>query len=220
MEQPDFKQIAAQLREPTGSQGIETANRMNINNGNMIRCCIDKLPLKPGIHVVEMGPGGGLHLPYLLHREQNIRYTGVDISETMVTLARENNNEIQHETANFTKASVAHGWVALPFPNQSVDIVFTVNTLYFWDDASAQAKEIHRVLKPGGTLALCFAPESFMSQLPFTQYGFTLYTSQRAAELLIQAGFEMDHIYTQTETVRTSAETTMEREFMVMMAGC
>ncbi|MFA6060865.1 MAG: class I SAM-dependent methyltransferase [Taibaiella sp.] len=219
MEHPDFKQIAEQLRSPTGQNGIATAERMSVNNGGMIKKCIDHLNIKDHDQILEIGPGGGLHVPYLFTKAKNINYIGADISETMVTLAAKNNAAlIDSDTVHFALLHVVNGLAALPFPNESFDSIFTVNTLYFWDDALEQASEICSVLRPGGTFALCFATEAFMSTLPFTQFGFNLYTVEKAQTLLETAGFKIEDIITEKENVTGPGGELLEREFIVMLA--
>jgi SAM-dependent methyltransferase len=219
MEQPDFKEIAAQLRKPTGQDGLITAERMSVNNGGMIKKCIDHLNVKHQDKILEIGPGGGLHVPYLFEKANQIVYTGADISDTMVALAKEQNATlVANGVASFVQVELKDGCALLPFTDNSFDGIFTVNTLYFWDDAPAQAREICRVLKPEGTFALCFATEAFMSALPFTQYGFNLYTIEKAQRLLEAAGFKIDDIITEKENVMGPGGELLEREFIVMLA--
>lgn len=37
-----------------------------------------------------------------------------------------------------------------PFGDEGFDRLFTVNTIYFWEDPAHTLSEVHRVLKPGG----------------------------------------------------------------------
>lgn len=218
MEQPDFKQIAEQLRRPTGQDGITTAEMMSVNNSGMIKKCIDHLSIKDGDRILEIGPGGGLHVSYVLEQAKYILYTGADISDTMVTLAQEKNEIfVASGEASFVQVTLKDGCALLPFADNSFDALFTVNTLYFWDDAPAQAKEIYRVLKPGGAFALCFATKAFMSALPFTQFGFTLYTTEKAAALLAAAGFKIKDIIMEKENVMGPGAELLEREFAVIL---
>lgn len=218
MEQPDFKEIAGQLRHPKGETGLETARRMAENNAGMIRSCIDQLSLKAGDNLLEIGPGGGAHLPYLLSKAGNLHYTGADISETMIHMATEAHRDLTKEgTATFLLVTVDEGCVRLPYESNSFNPIFTVNTIYFWDDAPGQAREIYRVLQPGGTFAVCFATEAFMQSLPFTRYDFNLYTADKARALLEEAGFQFKGIYKERETVYSNAEPLMERDFIVML---
>jgi ubiquinone/menaquinone biosynthesis C-methylase UbiE len=220
MTTPDFKAIAAQLRQPSGNDGVITAERMSDNNGNMIRRCIDHMNLQNEDQVLEMGPGGGAHLPYVLAKANNIRYTGVDISDTMVALAiTQHKDAIEKGTASFMEVKPEDGYVSIPAEDNTFDRIFTVNTLYFWDNAAAQAKEIYRVMQSGGQFALCFATETFMKTLPFTAYGFNLYTVDKASALLQEAGFHISNTICEKEQVVSNSGESLEREFVVLLAG-
>lgn len=217
---PDFKAIAAQLRQPSGAEGITTAERMHDNNCNMIRRCIDHLAIHDGDKVLEMGPGGGAHLPYVLEQATGIHYTGIDISATMTELAISQNKEATTGGhASFITVAPQDGYVRIPDAANTYNRIFTVNTLYFWDNAAAQAEAIYRVLKPGGTFALCFATEAFMKTLPFTEFGFNLYDIPKAQALLTAAGFTIRDILTEKEQVTSNAGQQVERAFVVMLAG-
>jgi SAM-dependent methyltransferase len=217
MTTPDFKEIAAQLRNPQGENGIKTAQRMSENNNNMIKRCIDHLPLKEGDRVLEVGPGGGSHLPYLISKAGNLDYQGLDISETMVHMATEENRElVTSGKVTFQQVPIKDGYVTIPFADNSFDSIFTVNTIYFWDNAAAQAKELRRVLKPEGTLSVCFATADFMSTLPFTQYGFDLYDTGKAEKLFTDAGFTACHPVHEKEEIMSNTGESVERDFVIL----
>ena len=214
MDKPiDFKAVAAQLAKPEGEAGIKTASHMNVSNGEMTRYAIDLMAYHPYAHVLEIGPGNGSFAAYVLSKGKGIQYTGVDRSETMV-----------HEAREINKAYIAAGrahfeWtdgLTFPFPDQSFDNVLTVNTLYFWEDPSIQLAEIRRLLTPGGTLCLAIASRSFMEQLPFTAYGFTLYTPESAQELLIANGFTVvNTVVREHKTTGASRQELMREEVFV-----
>lgn len=217
MEQPDFKKIAAQLRNPQGEDGLVTARRMEDNNAFMIRSCIDSLPIRENSRILEIGPGGGGHLPYLLSKAAKMQYTGADISETMIRQASEANQAaVAAGTMTFTQVHAEDGKVIFPYEPGVFDIIFTVNTLYFWDDAPGQAAELYRILKPGGRLAICFSTEDFMKTLPFTQYNFRLYTTGEARQLMEEAGFRVLDLTEHTETLTGHEGKPLERAFAIL----
>jgi SAM-dependent methyltransferase len=78
----------------------------------------------------------------------------------------------------------------LPLPDGSVDKVCTANTIYFWDDPAAAAAELHRVIAPGGRLAIGFAPRETLERLPVTQHGFGMYEADEVRSLLLGVGFD------------------------------
>ena len=82
------QETAAQLRCPSGKLGLEFGRVMNLRNLSMIVGGVRQLDLQPGQQILELGAGDGGVLGYVLSRAQEIRYTGLDISPTMVEAAR------------------------------------------------------------------------------------------------------------------------------------
>lgn len=216
MQDIDWKQVAAQLRKPENEDGLATAARMEQNNGGMISETIKALELIPKDAILELGFGNAAHLKQIMTVD-DVQYTGVDISPTMVTLATDiNKTYIDVGAVNF---AVTDG-LSLPYADSSFHKIFTVNTLYFWEQPLAYAKEIYRVLQPGGKFCLCFADAAFMEKLPFVQYGFTLYTLQKATDLLAAAGFvnitpQLQH----EELISPGAPNTVERDYIILHAS-
>ena len=207
-----FKEIASQLSCPAGDAGLRTAENMALHNNNMINTAVDGLDLQAGDAVLEIGPGSGTHLDKLFEKAENLTYSGVDISELMVTEAAKNNAVLVESAASFYLSNGEY----LYFESAAFDKIFTVNTLYFWKDPVAYAGEIFRVLKPGGIFCLCFAPKEFMSKLPFTGYIFRLYTLEEAETVMISAGFTISSSNQHKEVVKTFSGESMERDFIII----
>lgn len=113
--------------------------------------------LRGATSVVELGCGTGRLAERLLGEElpAEATYVGIDVSRTMAGLARE-------RLARFgDRASVqlTEGEIALPVEDETVDRVVStyVLDLLSEDDIRAFFAEAHRVLVPGGLLALTSA---------------------------------------------------------------
>lgn len=211
----ELKQIASQLSAPEGEMGKKTGERMALSNGNMIKRTIELLDLKEGENVLEIGHGNGSHVPELLAIAEGIHYTGTDISATMIAEAIHiNTSAVESEKAAF----VLSDGNLLNFPDASFDKIFTVNTLYFWKDPIAFAKEIYRVLKPGGSFCNAFAHKKFMEQLPFTKWGFRLYTIEMLWEILQEAGFSIAATCEEKDNTQSNLGTEVERDIVVITA--
>ena len=216
MQDIDWKQVASQLRKPENEDGLATAARMEQNNGGMISETIKALQLQDRDTVLELGFGNGAHVKQILDTAIDVQYTGVDISSTMVTLAGELNKD--YVASGKAIFSLTDG-LTLPYTGNRFDKIFTVNTLYFWEQPLAYAREIYRVLKPGGKFCLCFADAAFMEQLPFVQYGFTLYSLQQATDLLSKAGFTGITPQLQHEDLHSpGAPGMVERDYIILHA--
>lgn len=208
----EMRRLARQLRRPEGSDGIETGHLMAANNAGMIQRCLDALPLKQGDQLLEIGPGNGTHVAALLKRAPDLTYFGIDISETMISEARRINADLIEARFELSDGRV------IPLPARSVDHVFSINTIYFWEDVPSYLTEIRRVLKPEGMLTLCFATGEFMKQLPFTQFDFALFEENDVSQLLAEAGFHNTDVRHNIEEVTSKDGQTMQRPVVVMSA--
>ncbi|PYF77231.1 class I SAM-dependent methyltransferase [Pedobacter nutrimenti] len=198
----ELKAIARQLGHPQGEQGIRTAEKMAQNNAGMTLASMAALDLQSGEQVLEIGPGNASHLQDLLQKASGLHYIGVDISQTMVQeAARINAAAVEEKKALFLFSDGAH----IPMADHYADKIFTVNTLYFWSEPLVYAKEIHRVLRPGGKFCLTFADRDFMESLPFTSFGFNLYHLDQVLALLTQAGFKVLKTDRHSETLSSNA---------------
>lgn len=216
MNTSEAQNIANQLSRPQGEEGIKVAENMHVNNGDMIRRTIDLLPFQDGDTVLEIGPGNGGYVPYLLSKAAQMRYYGIDISETMVQEALQHNAElVASGAAIFTLGNGQE----LPYADHFFDKIFTVNTLYFWKDPLKQLQEIRRVLKPGGRLGIGIRSRHCMEQMPFTQYGFELYDAAAARSLLEMAGFTVSELVEEKEGLMSIMGNEVEKERIVVIAG-
>jgi len=214
MNKADYKAIAEQLRCPSGSLGEQTADNMFRTNGNMINETIDMLDIRPNGRVLEIGFGSARHLPYLLGQAAGITYFGLDMSELMVDLARANNGRlIRDGVVRFLKVT---GDAGLDFPEGYFASSFSVNTLYFWKQPIQHLKEINRVLKREGLLALSFVPVDFARTLPFTRHGFSLYSPTEVEHLLLESGFSRIYQYGYKEKTISNSGQEMIRPFVIV----
>lgn len=180
------KEIASQLRKPSGEIARKVGEEMYQKNRAMIDSAIAELDIEKEASILEIGFGNGAHVPGLFNLNPAIKYTGIDISEPMIRDAMMNCEVlVQSGHVQFLHAD----GIDIPCESALFDVVFSVNTIYFWDDTVTYLNEIRRTMKPGGKLVLSFGETHFMKSMPFTSYGFNLYDESDVAELVRQAGF-------------------------------
>ncbi|MBF4514839.1 class I SAM-dependent methyltransferase [Flavobacterium sp. ANB] len=216
MKKEELQAIASQLKHPTGEKGIEMANMMHETNINMTRHSILNLNIADENIILELGHGNAGHLEFLFEQAKNLKYYGLEMSELMFQEARQiNRNFVSQKQAFF---SLYDGNI-IPFQDAFFDKIFTVNTLYFWKEPQKFLFEIYRVLKSNGTFSLTFAEESFMKQLPFTQYEFELYSTEKAEELVRKTAFKIVRKETSTEKVKSKTGELVDRAFTTLVLG-
>ncbi|MDO5137997.1 MAG: class I SAM-dependent methyltransferase [Oscillospiraceae bacterium] len=80
------------------------------------------------------------------------RITCLDYSEAMMSQAKEKADRLGLNNVSFMQGDVG----ALPFPDESFDIVLSLNGFHAFPDKEAAYRETYRVLKKGGTFCGCF----------------------------------------------------------------
>jgi SAM-dependent methyltransferase len=100
-----------------------------------------------GKDVLEIGCGTGVHARLLAEAGANV--TAVDLTPTAVELTRKR-LELRGLAADVREADAEH----LPFADASFDFVWSWGVIHHSESTDAVVREIARVLRPGGTLAL------------------------------------------------------------------
>ncbi|SHG80399.1 Methyltransferase domain-containing protein [Pollutimonas bauzanensis] len=213
-----MQNLAQQLREPHGADGIEVAATMHQSNIGMTRACFASLAVAPGETLLEIGHGNGAHVPEFFEDRPSLLYQGLELSALMQREAtRLNRDLVSNGKARFE----AYGGFAFPFGDQSFDKAMTVNTLYFLPDPLAFLSQIHRTLKLGGNFSMAFAAREFMQTLSFASYGFRLYDVEEVRQMVSSSGLEVLGTDVHEETVMSKERpgTSVRREFIVIRAG-
>jgi|GEM_PF-110881 len=182
----ELQVLAAQLRKPDGDIGVQVGERMNTGNAAMNLHTLAVLAPQAGDNILEIGMGTGHFVKNILLMDGSIRYTGCDYSELMVKTATEKNQHfVQQERASFVHGNARE----LPFNAETFSKVFTVNTLYFWDDHDAVLQQLKKVLRPDGVLILSIRPKENMDTFPVTKYNFASFAQEDVEALLQAHGF-------------------------------
>jgi arsenite methyltransferase len=106
---------------------------------------LEKMRLTPANNVLDLGCGGGWLSRRISKLVPEGRVVGMDISDEMVRVARR--TAMDHDNLLFITGEVGE----IPWEPNFFTHAISVESSYYWPNPAAGAKEIHRVLKPGGT---------------------------------------------------------------------
>lgn len=147
----------AQFHRPTGAAGHVAGWIMGRRSSNVTRnrWAAELLDIRPADRVIELGCGPGVAVAAMARRASRGLVVGVDHSEVMIGQARRRN-----------RAAVRAGRVRLvhaPVQGLSVgegpfDAALAVNTVGMWPDPTVRLRELGRLLRPGGRIALVTQP--------------------------------------------------------------
>ena len=133
--------------ESQAGQIPETALAASLGCGNPTALA----QLQPGETVLDLGSGGGIDVLLSARRVgPSGKAYGLDMTDDMLALARENQRQAGVQNVEFLKGEIEN----IPLPDNSVDVIISNCVITLSGDKDRVLLEAFRVLKPGGRFAV------------------------------------------------------------------
>ena len=177
--------ISRQFGNPAGMGGKLVSYIMNRQNRPLYEETIRLLPLSGSDSVLDIGCGNGYVLN-MLARQHDCAFTGIDISRSIIHAAsRRNRSYIKSGKMKLMPRDVNE----MPFPDECYSKIYTINTVYFWDNPGKTMLQIRRVLKPGGIFVNALYTSETLSRFSHTKHGYKRFTEEQLVDMGESVGF-------------------------------
>ncbi len=176
-------------RKPKGLGGKIMLSMMNSGHAALARWGFSHIEPKKDAHVLDIGCGGGANIATLLTLCSDGLVEGIDYSELSV----EKSIKVNKAAVDAGKCKIVQGNVnALPYQNETFDLVTAFETIYFWPDIENAFKDIYNILKPGGQFMITNEVDGEQKNAEKWQKiidGMTVYRAADLKKMLIAAGY-------------------------------
>ena len=143
--------VVGQVRKPDRFAGRLFAMAMNSSHAKLTDWGFTHIAIGKDFTILDVGCGGGRTIEKMAALASNGKVFGIDYASGSVATSQwRNKSLIRAGRVDIQQSSVSK----LPFSADTFDLVTAIETQYYWPDLVNDMREVLRVLKPGGMLAV------------------------------------------------------------------
>ena len=180
--------ISKQFSNPSGFCGRIIFSLMNRRNIPLYNETIRLLELSDNDRVLDIGCGNGYVLN-ILAKQYDCKFDGIDISQSIIDNAEKRcRRYVKSGRMKFGCQNAA----AMSFADGSFDRIYTINTVYFWENLYDTMQEIMRVLDVNGVFVNTLFSNETLDTFPHTKYGYKRFTIEELTNAGSSLGFTVN----------------------------
>jgi len=178
--------MSNQFKKPSGFVGRFLERGMSKRTTIDAKWTISLLEIQPTSRILEVGFGGGLAAELASQKSHQGYFTGIDHSVTMVQIARKRNAKAINLGRMELKQGGAEKVAGL---EDSFDIIYSLHSIYFWENPLECLKGFRNVLEPDGLLAITIQPKNRWRDDQINSPGMNFFFGDQIVELFKNAEF-------------------------------
>jgi ubiquinone/menaquinone biosynthesis C-methylase UbiE len=190
---PTTQPRETQCKKPRGWLGRLVLRNMNARHSGVTDWGLAQISVEKHFTILDIGCGGGRTVSKLAAVATEGKVYGLDYSKASVEFASKTNRDlIKTGRVNILEGSVSQ----LPFEAATFDLIIAIETHFWWPNLLGDLREVFRVLKPGGSLAIIaevYKGSSAANSKLLDEYlpktGLNLLTADEHRDLLAQTGY-------------------------------
>ena len=184
--------VGNNFRNPNGIGGKITTKIMNIMNQKQYKAVLDNINLENNDILLDIGFGNGYLINKLFKKNINIKIIGIDISKDMVNIASKKYKQyIDNNCLTLLLENINNKTI---FENELFSKIYTVNTIYFWDDLEKCFSEIKRILKSNGIFINVIYTKKQLDKTNISRKGFKKYSKDEIIKITEENGMTIKKI--------------------------
>nr|WP_255949254.1 class I SAM-dependent methyltransferase [Brucepastera parasyntrophica] len=144
--------------------------------------------MEPNNVILDIGFGNGYLLKKLYKLNIPIKMYGIEVSKDMFDrVFLKNEQLIRNRDLRISLESIQE----TEFESNTFDRIYTINTIYFWNELGKSFSEIKRILKPDGIFLNIIYTKEFLDKIIYTKYGFQKYTIEEIGKITEENGMRI-----------------------------